>query len=77
MTGASDGVAVSLGVHFEPLEHQELRQLKRHAGGLRGQVFGDQYLGAMIAQVPVQLQVVFAGVGVDRYLGMAASTDGG
>jgi hypothetical protein len=44
---------------------------------LRGQVFGDQYLGAMIAQVPVQLQVVFAGVGVDRYLGMAASTDGG
>jgi hypothetical protein len=77
VVGASGGVAVQGGVHFEPLEHQEFLQLERYPCCLRDKVFGDEDFGALVSQQFVQLQVGFAGVGVDRHFCVAASADGG
>lgn len=77
MAGASGGVSVKHGVDLDPLEHQELLKLQCHPGGLRDEVLGDQNLGAFVSQVLVELHVGLAGVGVDRHLGVATSTDGG
>lgn len=77
VVAGSGGVTVQSRVDLEPLEHEELLELKAHGGGLRRQIFGDQDLGALESQALVELQVGFPGVGVDRHLGVAASAYGG
>ena len=77
MVGTSGGVAVEGRIHLDPLEHQELFQIKRYSGGLRDQILGDQNLRTLVLEVLIKLQVCLAGVGVYRHLGVATSADGG